>query len=51
MPGPDGQFGYGGTCFPKDVKAMIGFDTENRLSVLREAELANTKIRLTGDNK
>lgn len=51
VPGPDGQFGYGGTCFPKDVKAMIGFDTENRLSVLRETELANTKIRLTGDNK
>lgn len=48
VPGNDGQFGYGGTCFPKDVKAMIGFDVNNRLSVLRESELANTKIRLTG---
>jgi UDP-glucose 6-dehydrogenase len=46
VPGLDKQFGYGGSCFPKDVKAMIGFDTKERLSVLRESELANTKIRL-----
>ena len=49
VPGNDGQFGYGGSCFPKDVKAMIGFDKNERLSVLRESELANTKIRLTGN--
>lgn len=46
VPGENGLFGYGGACFPKDVKAMIGFDHENRLTVLREAELANTRIRL-----
>lgn len=46
VPGPDGNFGYGGTCFPKDVKAMIGFDTKGRLSVLRETAIANTKLRL-----
>ncbi len=23
VPGPDGDFGYGGTCFPKDINAMI----------------------------
>ena len=51
VPGPDGKFGYGGTCFPKDVKALIGYDKNERLSVLREVELANTKIRLTGDDK
>jgi len=51
VPGPDGKFGYGGTCFPKDIKALIGYDKNERLSVLREAELANTKIRLTGDDK
>lgn len=48
VPGTDGKYGYGGSCFPKDVSAMIGFDTQNRMSVLREAELANTRIRLTG---
>jgi UDPglucose 6-dehydrogenase len=51
VPGPDGQFGYGGSCFPKDVKAIIGYDVNERLSVLREVEVANTKIRLTGNTK
>jgi len=23
VPGPDGDFGYGGHCFPKDIAAMI----------------------------
>ena len=51
VPGSDGQFGYGGSCFPKDVKAFLGADTKNRLSVLTEVELANTRIRLTGDGQ
>ena len=25
VPGPDGKFGFGGKCFPKDVSAMISF--------------------------
>ena len=25
VPGPDGRHGYGGTCFPKDVNAIIKF--------------------------
>lgn len=25
VPGHDGKFGYGGTCFPKDVNAIISF--------------------------
>jgi len=49
VPGPDGQFGYGGSCFPKDMKAMVGFDTKERCTLVREAEIANTQIRLTGD--
>ena len=46
VPGPDGKYGYGGSCFPKDVKAMNGFDKLDRLTLLKEAELANTEIRL-----
>jgi UDPglucose 6-dehydrogenase len=51
VPGPDGQYGYGGTCFPKDMKAFIGYDKNERLSLLREVEEANTKIRLTGSGQ
>ena len=29
VPGPDGKFGFGGSCFPKDVQAMIEFFKEN----------------------
>ena len=25
VPGPDGKLGFGGSCFPKDVQAMINF--------------------------
>jgi UDPglucose 6-dehydrogenase len=25
VPGPDGKWGFGGSCFPKDVQAMIDF--------------------------
>ena len=25
VPGPDGKYGFGGSCFPKDVQAMIKF--------------------------
>lgn len=48
VPGSDDQFGYGGSCFPKDIKALIGFDKSHRLSVIREVSEANTAIRLTG---
>ncbi len=25
VPGPDGKLGFGGSCFPKDIQAMIAF--------------------------
>lgn len=47
VPGPDGRYGYGGACFPKDTAAMLrmanmaGVD----FSVLQTAVLANQEIR------
>ena len=28
VPGHDGKLGYGGTCFPKDVNALLSFSKE-----------------------
>jgi len=46
VPGPDGQFGYGGACFPKDVSAIIehGKDTgtpQKLLEAVKEINLSH----------
>lgn len=33
VPGHDGKFGYGGTCFPKDVNALILFAKEHGINL------------------
>lgn len=33
VPGPDGRLGYGGTCFPKDVNALLTFANENGINL------------------
>lgn len=33
VPGPDGRFGFGGSCFPKDVQAMIDFGSQLNLNM------------------
>ena len=33
VPGHDGKFGYGGTCFPKDVNALIHFANVNNINI------------------
>ena len=33
VPGPDGKFGYGGTCFPKDVNAFILYAKNNGINL------------------
>lgn len=47
VPGPDGKFGYGGTCFPKDVKAFITWLNNNGVnpSLLQTVNDINERIR------
>lgn len=47
VPGPDGEFGFGGKCFPKDLNGMISlFDKLNiDCDLLLAAKKYNSKIR------
>jgi UDPglucose 6-dehydrogenase len=47
VPGPDGQYGWGGACFPKDVAAIImeGLDLGVDLELLGRVEDINKKHR------
>jgi len=33
VPGPDGHYGFGGSCFPKDINALISLATELNISL------------------
>jgi nucleotide sugar dehydrogenase len=47
VPGPDGKFGFGGACFPKDVSAIIEHakDQDLRLELLESVQALNKKHR------
>ena len=47
VPGPDGRYGFGGPCFPKDVSALIEYSRElgSELSLLKKANTINNNIR------
>ena len=47
VPGPDGKFGFGGTCFPKDINAFISFAKKNNvnMNVLEAAWKTNLEVR------
>jgi len=47
VPGPDGRYGFGGPCFPKDVSALIEYSKEIgfELSLLKKANTINNNIR------
>ncbi len=53
VPGPDGKLGFGGTCFPKDINAIISFAKEKgiRMNVLEAAWKTNLEIRPEQDWK
>jgi len=47
VPGHDGRYGFGGSCFPKDIQALINFGESNDvdMSVLKGAWKTNLKVR------
>ena len=47
VPGPDGEFGFGGHCFPKDTEALLKYaqDKNIKLNILGKAVKTNSKIR------
>ena len=49
VPGPDGQYGFGGMCFPKDTSALLKYAEQvgENLSVLDTVVKKNRAIRLT----
>lgn len=49
VPGPDGEYGFGGMCFPKDTSALLKCAEEAgaSLSVLDTAVKTNLVLRLT----
>ena len=51
VPGPDGDYGYGGSCFPKDMAAMLNIADQLKMSVptLLGAATTNTIVRKNRD--
>jgi len=47
VPGPDGQLGFGGSCFPKDTSALLHFadEQETTMWLLTEATYINDDLR------
>jgi UDPglucose 6-dehydrogenase len=45
VPGPTGDYGYGGECFPKDVKAFLAYtkarEFNTQMSILEQASVSN----------
>ena len=47
VPGPDGKLGFGGSCFPKDIQAIINYGNELGLNMntLKGAWNTNLEVR------
>ena len=53
VPGPDRKFGFGGSCFPKDVQAMVAYAQSLEISpdVLKGVWAKNLEVRPEQDWK
>ena len=53
VPGHDGRYGFGGSCFPKDIQALINFGESVgvEMDVLKGAWKTNLKVRPEQDWK
>ena len=51
VPGHDGKLGYGGTCFPKDVNALLSFSKKYdiELNTIKGGWMTNLKVRQEKD--
>jgi len=51
VPGHDGKLGYGGTCFPKDVNALLSFSKKHEieLNTIKGGWKTNLKVRVKKD--
>ena len=47
VPGHDGKFGYGGTCFPKDVSALLSYSKKHEIELnsIAGGWITNLKVR------
>jgi UDPglucose 6-dehydrogenase len=46
VPGPDGKFGFGGSCFPKDVQAIINYGESLDLNMNTLKGVWNTNLEV-----
>jgi len=49
VPGPDGKFGFGGSCFPKDVQAIINYGESLDLNMNTLKGVWNTNLEVRPD--
>ena len=46
VPGPDGKFGFGGSCFPKDIRAIINYGESLGLKMNTLKGVWNTNLEV-----
>ena len=44
VPGPDGKFGFGGHCFPKDTEAFLYYAKNKKVELNHQKSSYSTKV-------